>query len=145
MLVCVLRLCLQNVTVSKSRHRLLFYPTRKGKKAQKNSFFEIFLGFGGQIIEREGVSTLSIRGYPRALRYLLIQNKINFFTLTLLFKQSFQKHFITLLRTEARVKLKFQTKTFFQTHKHKENNFENKTLSHLHFFKQSFQNTSLHS
>ena len=39
MLVCVLRLCLQNVAVSKSRHRILFYPTRKGKKALKKFLF----------------------------------------------------------------------------------------------------------
>ena len=32
----------------------------------------MFLGSGGRFIEREGVSTLSIRGYPRALRYLLL-------------------------------------------------------------------------
>ena len=31
-----------------------------------------FLGSGGRFIEREGVSTLSIHGYPWALRYLLI-------------------------------------------------------------------------
>ena len=30
------------------------------------------LGSGGRFIEREGVSTLSIHGYPWALRYLLI-------------------------------------------------------------------------
>ena len=41
-------------------------------KAQKNSFSRCFSGSGGRFIEREGVSTLSIRGYPRALRYLLI-------------------------------------------------------------------------
>ena len=32
----------------------------------------MFLGSGGRFIEREGVSTLSIRGYPRALRCLLL-------------------------------------------------------------------------
>ena len=41
-------------------------------KAQQNSFFENVLGSGGRFIKREGVSTLSIRGYPRALRYLLL-------------------------------------------------------------------------
>ena len=41
-------------------------------KAQQNSFFEMSLGSGGRFIEREGVSTLSIHGYPWALRYLLI-------------------------------------------------------------------------
>ena len=40
-------------------------------KAKQNSLFEMSLGSGGRFIEREGVSTLSIRGYPRALRYLL--------------------------------------------------------------------------
>ena len=47
MLVCVLRLRLQNVAVSKSRHQLLFYPTGR-KKAQKNSLFEI-LSTGGRL------------------------------------------------------------------------------------------------
>ena len=42
-------------------------------KAQQNSFFEMSLGSGGRFIEREGVSTLSIHGYPWALRYLLIR------------------------------------------------------------------------
>ena len=41
-------------------------------KAQQNSFFEMSLGSGGRFIERESVSTLSISGYPRALRYLLL-------------------------------------------------------------------------
>ena len=41
-------------------------------KAQQNSLFENVRGSGGRFIEREGVSTLSIRGYPRALRYLLL-------------------------------------------------------------------------
>ena len=41
-------------------------------KAQQNSLFEMSLGSGGRFIEREGVSTLSIRGYLRALRYLLL-------------------------------------------------------------------------
>ena len=40
-------------------------------KAQQNSFSRMFLGSGGRFIEREVVNTLSIRGYPRALRYLL--------------------------------------------------------------------------
>ena len=33
-----LRLFSQNVVVSKSRHRLLFYPTRKGQKHRKIPF-----------------------------------------------------------------------------------------------------------
>ena len=48
----------------------------------------------------------------------------NLFHTYTLFKQSFQKHFIILLRTEARVKSKLK-QNLFQTHKHKENNFEN--------------------
>ena len=32
----------------------------------------MFLSSGGYIIKREGVSTLSIHGFPWALRYLLI-------------------------------------------------------------------------
>ena len=40
----------------------------------------MFLGSGGRFIEREGVSTLSIHGYPWALRYLLLcfQNDVCF-------------------------------------------------------------------
>ena len=56
---------------SKSRHRLLFSPNGKDKSTEK-FLIEIALGSGGRFIEREGVSTLSIRGYPRALRYLLL-------------------------------------------------------------------------
>ena len=41
-------------------------------KAQQNSLLRMSLGSGGRFIEREGVSTLSIHGYPWALRYLLI-------------------------------------------------------------------------
>ena len=70
MLVCILRLCLQNVAVSKSRHRLLFYPTGKEKNTYKFLFQDF--EYGGQIVEREGINTLSICGFPRALRYLLI-------------------------------------------------------------------------
>ena len=57
--------------------------------------------------------------------YMQYMHKINFFfhTYTLL-QTSFQKHFITLLKTEARVKSKLKQK-LFKTHKHKENNFEN--------------------
>ena len=41
MLVCILRLCLQNVAVRKSRHRLLFSPTRKGQKHNKIPFQDV--------------------------------------------------------------------------------------------------------
>ena len=41
MLVCVLHLFLQNVAVSKSRHLLLFCPTRKGKKHNKIPFRDV--------------------------------------------------------------------------------------------------------
>ena len=44
-----LRLFLQNVAVSKSRHRLLFYPTRKGKKHRKIPFSRYFSGLGGRL------------------------------------------------------------------------------------------------
>ena len=49
----------------------MFSNMEKDKSTAK-FLFEIFLGSGGRFIEREGVSTLSIRGYPRALRYLLL-------------------------------------------------------------------------
>ena len=48
------------------------FSNKERTKAQQNSFFEMFLGSGGRFIEREGVSTLSIDGYPWALRYLLL-------------------------------------------------------------------------
>ena len=44
------------------------FSNMEREKAQQNSFFEMSLGSGGRFIEREGVSTLSIRGYLRALR-----------------------------------------------------------------------------
>ena len=50
-------------------------------KAQQNSLLRMFLGSGGRFIEREGVSTLSIHGYPWALRYLLTMfSKMFFFS-----------------------------------------------------------------
>ena len=64
----------QNVAVSKSRHRLLFHPTGKEKSTEKIIFRDF--EYGGQIIEREGVSTFSIHGFPWALRYLLIFLKL---------------------------------------------------------------------
>ena len=48
------------------------FSNMERKKSQQNSFFEMSLSSGGRFIEREGVSTLSIRGYPRALMYLLL-------------------------------------------------------------------------
>ena len=47
------------------------FSNKERTKAQQNSFFEMFLGSGGRFIAREGVITLSICGYPQALRYLL--------------------------------------------------------------------------
>ena len=47
------------------------FSNKERTKAQQNSFFEMSLGSGGRFIVREGVSTIFIRGYPRALRYLL--------------------------------------------------------------------------
>ena len=35
-----------NVAVSKSRHRLLFHPTKEKEKEQKKPFFEMFLSTG---------------------------------------------------------------------------------------------------
>ena len=43
----------------------------KGKRIEK-TFFSRYSEYGGWIIEREGVSTLSIHGFPWDLRYLLI-------------------------------------------------------------------------
>ena len=43
----------------------------KGEKNRKRPFFEIS-EYGGKIMEREGVSTLSIHGFPWALRHLFI-------------------------------------------------------------------------
>ena len=83
----------RNVAVSKSRHRLLCSPTWKGQKHSKIPSLRMFLGSGGRFIEREGVSTLSIRGYPRALRYLLLcfQNLFAFQVCVGFEKVSFEK------------------------------------------------------
>ena len=53
----------------------------------------MFLGSGGRFIEREGVSTLSIHGYPWALRYLLLcfQNCLLFRYVWVFKKSSFEK------------------------------------------------------
>ena len=57
-----------NVADSKSRHRLFFYPMRKGGKEQERPWLDF--EFGRYIIQREGVSTLCIHGYPWALNCL---------------------------------------------------------------------------
>ena len=48
-IVLVLHLCLQNVAVSKSRHRLLFYPTKERVKRTEKDLFENFLSKGGRL------------------------------------------------------------------------------------------------
>ena len=92
---CFLKLVSRNVAVSKSRHRLLCSPTWKGQKQSKIPYSRMFLGSGGRFIEREGVSTLSIRGYPRALRYLLLcfQNCLLFKCMWVLKKKFLLKNF----------------------------------------------------
>ena len=69
----------------------VFFFILDGKeKSTQLLLFEIFLGFGGYIIKREDISTLSIRGYPRALRYLLILfSKLLFFVFV-----GFEKKFV---------------------------------------------------
>ena len=58
--------------VAEARVATVFYFLQMERtKAQKNSLKRLVLGSGGSFIEREGVSTLSIHGYPWALRYLL--------------------------------------------------------------------------
>ena len=46
--LCVFLLWKANVAVSKSRHRLFFYPIRKGGKEQERPYFR-FLGSGGTL------------------------------------------------------------------------------------------------
>ena len=72
MLVCILRFLFAKCRGKQESPSTFILSNKERKKAQKNSFFEIFLGSGGKIIERKSVSTLSISGYPQALRYLLI-------------------------------------------------------------------------
>ena len=58
----------------------------------------LLLGSGGRFIEREGVSTLSIHGYPWALRYLLIcVFKICLFAFQLWVLKSFFENFSSTL------------------------------------------------
>ena len=59
-----------NVSVEQESPPTFYFILRKGLKSTAKTF-EIFLGFGELIIEREGISTLSIHGYPWALSYLL--------------------------------------------------------------------------
>ena len=59
--------------VAEARVSTVFYVLQHGKdKSTAKFLFKMFLGSGGRFIEREDVSTLSIHGYPWALRYLLI-------------------------------------------------------------------------
>ena len=67
--------CLKLVSrnVAEARVATVFYFLQQGKDKSTTKFLmRLFLGSGGRFIEREGVSTLSIPGYPWALRYLLI-------------------------------------------------------------------------
>ena len=63
-------------------------------KAQQNSLLRMFLGSGGRFIEREGVSTLSIHGYPWALRYLLLCFQNVCFKMWVGLKKSFFERFL---------------------------------------------------
>ena len=67
--------CLKLDRVCRGKQELppsFMFSNMERTKAQQNPLLRMSLGSGGRFIEREGVSTLSIRGYPRALRYLLI-------------------------------------------------------------------------
>ena len=66
-------LMLVSQNVAEARVATIFYFLQHGKdKSTKKFLIEISLGSGGRFIERGSVSTLSIHGYPWALRYLLI-------------------------------------------------------------------------
>ena len=83
-------------------------------KAQINSLLRLVLGSGGRFIEREGVSTLSIHGYPWALRYLLIyvfKNVCLLFKVSGFEKVSF-KISVRLLYRSSRVFEKLLSKAF---------------------------------
>ena len=67
-------------------------------KAQKKFLLRLVLESGGRFIEREGVSTLSIHGYPWALRYLLIVfSKNGLFAFQLWVLKSFFENFSSTL------------------------------------------------
>ena len=71
MLVCVLRFLFAKCRAKQeSPPDFILSIHGKGKRTEK-TFFRDVSEYEGWIIEREGVSTLSICGYPRALRYLL--------------------------------------------------------------------------
>ena len=56
-----------------ARVATVFYFLQHGQdKSTAKFLMRMFLSSGGRFIEREGVSTLSIHGYPWALRYLLL-------------------------------------------------------------------------
>ena len=58
--------------VAEARVATVFYFLQHGQdKSTAKFLMRTFLGSGGRFIEREGVSTLSIHGYPWDLRYLL--------------------------------------------------------------------------
>ena len=66
-------LTLVSRNVAEARVATVFYFLQHGQdKSTAKFLMRLFLGSGGRVIEREGVSTLSIHGYPWALRYLLI-------------------------------------------------------------------------
>ena len=65
-----------------------YFIQRTGQKAQERPL-RYFHGFGEKIIDREGISTLSLHGFPWALRCLLI-------ILKLLVCLCFEKFFVLL-------------------------------------------------
>ena len=66
-------LTLVSRNVAEARVATVFYFLQHGQdKSTAKFLMRLSLGSGGRFIEREGVSTLSIHGYPWALRYLLI-------------------------------------------------------------------------
>ncbi|CAI8606570.1 unnamed protein product [Vicia faba] len=66
-------LTLVSRNVAEARVATVFYFLQHGQDKSTTKFLmRLSLGSGGRFIERERVSTLSIHGYPWALRYLLI-------------------------------------------------------------------------
>ena len=76
----------------------------------------MFLGSGGRFIERECVSTLSIHGYPWALRYLLIcVFKSVFFSSVSGFEKKFRQSFLNNSCISPQECLKNCFESFFES------------------------------
>ena len=76
-LTCDLRLFSHLFGLARVATDFSFIQKGKVKKAQEKPLI-LFLELGGLIMKREGISTLSIHGYPWALSYLLRSLALHF-------------------------------------------------------------------